>query len=264
MIQCDVFAEIGINTNLCVATSCFSVIWIFDGLCSFIKQHLPKYSSLPEFQLVVKETSSYYDCRQCGSTGSVINPICLGCAWTCKEAQQHEFASSRPRARRASTPSRVFLKIDLSPWNSAILTGDHTNIDSNQPEALLKQRELKATASVIDFLPIVPSQSPHMPIDQASFNATGVDLHRDHIDDIDTNMINDYNDYAQREVHPVPGNLGDVATATRSVWGKKLLQNKNLIHLSPFVSPQLPLFYSLSQRLSGWNTIPNSATAPWG
>ena len=256
MIQRDIFAAIGIKTNLCVATSCFSVIWNFDGLRSFFK-HLPKYSSLPEFQLVAKET---YRCRQCGLTGSVINPICLGCAWTGKEAQQHEFTSSGPRARRVSAPSRVFIKIDLSPWNFTFLTGDHANTDSNRPEAPLKQRELKATASVIiDPLPIVSSLSPYMTVDQTSFDATAVYSHRDHIDDIVTNMVNVYTQ--QGEVHPVSETLDDVATATRSVWGKKLLQNQSLIHLSPLVSPQ---FYSLSRRLSGWNTIPNDTTTPWG
>jgi hypothetical protein len=160
--------------------------------------------------LFAKETSSYYHCRQCGFTDSVINPICLGCAWTGKEAQQHEFASSGPRARRASAPSRVFLKIDLSTF----LTSDHANIDSNRPEAPL--RGLKGSSSVIDPLPIVSSQSPYMPVDQPSFETTAIGLHRDHIDDI----------CMKREVHPVPDDLGDVATATRSVWGKKLQQQK--------------------------------------
>ena len=188
---------------------------LFDQLRSFFK-HLPKYSSLPEFQLIAKETSSSFHCRRCGLTASVINPICpsLGNAWTCSEAQQqqqHEFASSVPRARRASAPSRVFLKVDLSPWNFTFLTGDHENIGSNRLEAPLEQGELNETASVIDPLPIVSSQSPYMP----------VDLHRDHIDNIDDIDINDYSQ--QREV---PESLGDVATATHSVCGKKLLQKR--------------------------------------
>ena len=166
---------------------------------------MPKYSSLPEFQLFANGTSS---CRQCGFTG----PTCLGCAWAGKVAQleQHEFASSAPRARRASAPSTVFFKIDFSTF----LTVDHANIDSNRPEAPFKQRELK---SVIDSLPIVSSQSPYMPVDQSSFDASAVGFNRDYID---TNMANDY------ALHPVPDNLGDVAKATRTVWGKKLLQNK--------------------------------------
>ena len=184
----------------------------FDRLRSFPK-HLPKYSSLPEFQLIAKETSPSYLCRRCGFAASVIKPS-LGSAWTCKEAHQHEFASSVPRVRRASAPSSVFLKVDLSSWNFAFLTGDHANIDSNRPETPLEQRGLKT--SVIDPLPIVLSQqSPYMPVDQTSFHATAVDLH---IDDININ------DYAQQR--EVPGRLCDVATATRSVWGKKLLQKK--------------------------------------
>jgi hypothetical protein len=188
----------------------YLMFWIY-GLCPFFK-HLLKYSSLPEFQLFANGTSS---CRQCGSTGSVINPICLGCAWNGKEFKaQHEFASSGPRARRASAPSTVFLKIDFSTF----LAVDHANIHANRPEAPLTHTELK---SVIDSLPIVPSQSPYMPVDQSSFDATAEGFNRDYIDDIDTNMAKQ-----QREVHPVPDNLGDVATATRTVWSKKLLQNK--------------------------------------
>jgi hypothetical protein len=199
--------EIG---SLCVPTSCFLCDLNLDG--SFSK-HLPKYSSLPEFQFVVKETSSYHHCRQCG----VINPTCL----CCKQApQQHEFASSAPlaRARRASAPSRVLINLDLSPWKLTFLTGDHANIDFNRPEPPLKQKELSST---IDPLPFVSSKSPYMPVDQTLVDGIAMDLHRDHIDDTDTN-INDYG--RQRGVHPVPECLGDVATATCSVWGKKLLQ----------------------------------------
>ena len=212
------------STQICAwPPHVFNVIWNFDRLRSFFK-YLPKYSSLPEFQLVAKESSSSYHCRRCGFTASVINPICptrnLGDARTCK--QQHEFASSVPRARRASAPSRVFLKVDLSPWKFTFLTGDHTN---NRPEVPLEQRDLKATTSVIDPLPIVSSQSPHMPVDQTSFHVTAVDFHIDDIDDIDIN------NYAQQR--EVPGSLCDVATATLSVWGKRLLQKKKkLIHLS--------------------------------
>jgi hypothetical protein len=189
-------------------------MWNFDRLRSFFK-HLPKYSSLPEFQLIAKETSSSHHCRRCGFTASVINPISpsLGNAWTCK--QEHEFASSVPRARRVSAPSRVFLKVDLSPYKITFLTGDHANIDSNRPETPLEQRELRATTLVIDPLPIVSSQSPYMPVDQSTFHVTAVDLH---IDDIDIN------NYAQQRA--VPESLCDVATATRSVWGKRLLQKK--------------------------------------
>ena len=201
----------------------------------------------------MKETSSYHRCRQCGCAGSVVNPKCLWCAWTCKEEQQHEFASSGPRARCASAPSNVFMKIDLSPWKFTFLAGDHANIDSNRSDA-----ELKATSSpVIDPLPTVSSQSPCMPVDQT--DATTMDLHRNHIDDIDTDMVNDY---TRQRGHPVPELLGDVATATRSVWDKKLLQNNN--KSNPSLSPQHPLLYSLSHRLSRWNTIPNNTTAPWG
>lgn len=96
-----------------------------------------------------------------------------------------------------------------------------------------------------------------MPVDQT--DATTMDLHRNHIDDIDTDMVNDY---TRQRGHPVPELLGDVATATRSVWDKKLLQNNN--KSNPSLSPQHPLLYSLSHRLSGWNTIPNNTTAPWG
>ena len=259
-IRRDIFAEMGINTNLCVASSCFSVIWNFDRLRSFFK-HLPKYSSLPEFQSIAEETSSSYQCRRCGFTASVINATTcpsLGSALTCKEPQQqHEFASSVSRVRRASAPSRVFLKVDLSPWKFTFLAGDHANIDSNRPEAPLEQGELKATTSVIDPLPIVSSQSPYMPVDQTSFNATAVDSHIDDIDDVDIN------DYAQQR--EVPESLCDVATATRSVWGKNLRQNKNLTHLSPLFSPQHPLFYLVSQQSSQWSTIPKNTTAPpWG
>jgi hypothetical protein len=178
-------------------------------------------------------------CRQCGFTGSVINPICLGCAWTGKEAQQHEFASSKPRARRASAPSTVFLKFDFSTF----LSVDHANIDSsNRPQASLKQRELK---SAIDSLPIVSSQSPYMPVDQTSFEASAVGLNRDYIDDIDTNMANDYTQ--QREVLPVPDGLGAVATATRTVWGKNLLQNRKANpSLSFYQSPTPSLLFAQS------------------
>ena len=180
----------------------------------------------------MKETSSYYHCRRC-------DPICLR-AWTCKEA--HEFASSAPRARRASAPSRVFIKFDLSPWKFTFLTGDHANIDSNRPETPLKQRELKAASSVIDPLPIVSSQSPYMPVDQT--DATAMDLHRDCIDDIDTDIVNGY---AQREAHSVPEASGGVATATRSVWDKKLLQNnKSNPYLSFDQSLISPLLFAQS------------------
>jgi hypothetical protein len=122
-----------------------------------------------------------------------------------------------PRARRASAPSTVFLKVDLSPWKLTFSTGDHANIDSNRPDTPLEQRKLKATTLVIDPLPIVSSQSPYMPVDQTSFHVTAVDLH---IDDIDDTI--DINNYAQQRA--VPESLCDVATATRSVWGKRLLQ----------------------------------------
>jgi len=145
---------------------------------------------------------------------SVINPVCLGCAWFAKEARQHEFASSGPRARRATAPSRVFTKYDLSSRKLIFLTGDRADTNSNRPEAPLNQSEFKAPSSVIDFLPILSSQSPHMPVDQTTFDVTAVDLHQDRID---KNM----NYTRQQEVQPVSETLYDVATATRSVWGKK-------------------------------------------
>ena len=131
-----------------------------------------------------------------------------------------------PRARRASAPSRVFLNVDLSPWKFTFLNGEHVNFDSNRAEVL----GLK-----VDLLPIISSQSPYMPVDHTSFHATAVDLHQDHIDDIDTNDC-----AQQREVRE---SLCDVARATPSVWGKMLIQNKYLTHLSfDQSSTSLPLF----------------------
>ena len=168
-------------------------------------QHLPKYSSLPELQLVVKKTTLC----QCGSTKSLISPTCLSCASTCKQTlAQHEFTSSVPRARRASAPPSVFIKIDLSPWKFTLLAGEHANIDFNPHEApVFKQTQSKTPS------PIISSLSPYMPVHQ-TFDATAVDLHRDHDDDgIDTDAIRQGD-----PVTTIPERLNHVATGTRSVW----------------------------------------------
>ena len=130
------------------------------------------------------------------------------------------------------------MKVDLSPWEFSFLTGDHANIDPNRPETPIKQGALEAKSSVIDPLLFVSSQSPYMPVDQTSFDDTAVDLHRNDIDYIDYTQ--------QRGANPVPKCLGDVATATRSVWGKKLLQDKNLIHLSFNQSSTSPPLFAQS------------------
>jgi hypothetical protein len=149
-------------------------------------------------------------CRQCGFTNSFMDIN----AWTCKEGQ-HEFASSVPRARRASAPPNVFIKIDLSPWKFTFLAGDHANIDLNRPEAPLKQTE---ASSIIDSPPILSSSSltPHM----QTLEAIAMDLHQVHIDDIHTNAVNEYR--RRNPVTVIPESLGDVisevATGTRSVW----------------------------------------------
>jgi hypothetical protein len=107
------------------------------------------------------------------------------------------------------------LKVDLSPWKFTFPTGDHANIDANQPDAPLEQGELIATTSIVDPPLFVPSQSPSMPVDQTSFHVTAVDSRIDDIDDIDIN------DYAQQR--EVPESLCDVATSMRSVWGTKAI-----------------------------------------
>ncbi|KIM39339.1 hypothetical protein M413DRAFT_447276 [Hebeloma cylindrosporum] len=69
------------------------------------KPHLPKYSSVPELQLVPPRRPQFH-CQRCGFTNTLI-PLCLWCTWTSEEAE-HEFELSMPRARRASAPPRVF------------------------------------------------------------------------------------------------------------------------------------------------------------
>ena len=146
-----------------------------------------------------------YHCRQCGFTNPYTDPICLWCTWTCEEAQ-HEFTSSVPRARRASAPPRVFIKIDLSPWKLTLLARNHANIDLSQPETPSKRTE----SSIIDPASIVSSRSSYMPVYQ-TFDATAVDLLRDHIDEIDMN-----HSYRQRD--PVTAIPKSLAAITHSVW----------------------------------------------
>jgi hypothetical protein len=198
------FIDMPLDSPRCLRRRRNSVRGYLMFACDFVltdpvsrRQHLPKYSSLPELQLV-KETALC----QCGSTKSLVIPTCLCCASTSKRPlAQHEFASSVPRARRASAPPSVFIKIDLSPWKFTLLAGEHANIDFEAP--VFKQTQ-STTPS-----PIISSLSPYMPVHQ-TFDATAVDLHPDHDDDdIDTDAIR------QRDpVTTIPGSLNHVAT----VW----------------------------------------------
>jgi len=125
-----------------------------------------------------------------------------------------------PRARRASAPPRVFIRIALSPSSGkfTLLTDDHENIDSDRSAASSKQTGTNAKPSVIDPPPVIPSILSHMVVHHTLVDA--VNSHRDHIYDTDTSMVNDLT-----RQHPVPATLegfGDVATAACSVWAKIL------------------------------------------
>jgi hypothetical protein len=181
----------------------------------FASKHLPKYSSMPELQLAMKEKPLYH-CCPCGFTNSLINPMCLWCTWTCKEAK-HGFKSSMPRARRASAPSRVYIQIDLflSSGKFALLAPDRATIVSHRSAAPSQQTETNIKLSVIDPPPFVPSISPYIPpvlVDPTTVLDRCITSHRDHLYDIDTNMVN-----GNDPVTVISQGFGDTAIATRSV-----------------------------------------------
>ena len=157
--------------------------------------------------------------------------MCLWCAWTCKEAR-NEFITSMPRARRASAPTRVFVRFVMPST----------------------QTEMKAESSVIDPPAIVPQTL----IDGTTPDDGCVHSHRDHIFDIDYRR-----QQGLHRVAAIPEGLGHgVATATRSVWDQYFISIRSN---SSLTSPQhLPFHlprHALS-RQSRSNTNSKKTTVP--